>query len=225
MILKSLPLFFLVGFSCAVSAADAYRWEDAQGRVYYSDQFPPTGARNVRRTPVGDGASEEPLPYRLQLAVTKSPVTLYVTDCGLPCKKARELLIERGVPHTLLDASSAKVQEALAELIGAELEVPVLQVGKTVVRGFQAAQWNAALDAAGYPGLAMVKVKPHIPSQDKQSATAASESSESAATEDDTDFVDTESGQSESDESGIEHAKAETTKSDETDVADVEKAQ
>jgi hypothetical protein len=36
-------------------------------------------------------------------------------------------------------------------LNGGKLEVPVLKLGTQVLRGFEEAPWNQALDAAGYP--------------------------------------------------------------------------
>ena len=185
MIVKSLPFLVFAFVSFTVSAADTYRWEDEQGRVYYSDQLPPANARNVRRAQVDGNESDEQLPYRLQVAVDSYPVTLYVTDCGKPCKQAGQFLAKRGVPHKTLDASSADVQEKLRALIGGDLEVPVLTVGKTVLRGFGEEQWNAALDAAGYPSYAMIKVKPKMPSKGKKTTTAATQSEDNAADESD----------------------------------------
>lgn len=183
------------------TAADTYRWEDEQGNVYYSDQLPPSGARNVQRTLQQAGAPEPVLPYRLQVVVKNFPVTLYVSDCGQPCERARELLLQRGVPHTLMDVSNGEVQEALMGLTGGELEVPVVKIGKNVLRGFEDGQWNTALDAAGYPSYAMIDVKPVIPQQAGKSAGRGSTSGEADATGDaDTDSSDTVAGGAEQDE-------------------------
>ena len=149
--------------SVAAAAADTYRWEDPEGNVHYGDELPPAGATNIQRPRLYDDSSEQVLPYRLQVAVSKFPVTLYVTDCGEPCDMARELLLKRGVPHTLLDATKAKVQEELMVLTSGSREVPVIKIGKTVVRGFGAEQWNGALDVAGYPSYPIIEVTPTIP--------------------------------------------------------------
>jgi hypothetical protein len=162
----------------AATAADTYRWEDEAGNVYYSDQLPPSGARNVQRTRQQGGAPVPALPYRLQVVVKSFPVTLYVSDCGQPCNKARELLLARGVPHTLLDASQSEAQESLMALTGGALEVPVIKIGKTVLRGFEDGQWNSALDAAGYPGYAIIEVQPDIPQPAEQAASQGSASGE-----------------------------------------------
>jgi len=217
MIVKSLPVLLVAFVSCAVSAADTYRWEDKDGRVYYSDELPPTGARNIRRTRVEEGGPQDELPYRLQVVVENSPVTLYVTKCGQPCDRARNLLVQRGVPHSMLDASRADVQEQLVALTGGQVEVPVVQIGKTVLRGFDEGQWTSALDAAGYPSYAMIKVKPKTASQGKQAATAESDVV--------TEPGETESTEFEPDETVGEDAEAETIGSDEAEVADVNQSQ
>jgi hypothetical protein len=144
--------------------ADLYRWLDGEGNVHYTDSLPPSAARQVERirlpkSPVGDSD----LPYALQQATKNFPVTLFVTDCGQGCTAAREFLVKRGVPHTELDARDGAVQTELKKVNGGTVEVPVLLVGKQVVRGFDVAQWNGALDTAGYPKTALVKVTPYKP--------------------------------------------------------------
>ncbi|UCH48190.1 MAG: glutaredoxin family protein [Betaproteobacteria bacterium] len=198
MIFRLLILLFFGFVASLAIAGDTYRWEDEQGRVYYSDQPPPPGALNVRRTREYDDEEQQALPYRLQVVVDKSPVTLYVTDCGEPCDRARELMIARGVPHTLLDASKPEVQEALVTLTNGQLEVPVVSIGTTVLRGFKEDQWNSALDVAGYPSYAMIEVRPYVPQPAEQSDSQGGEGGDVAASE--TDELD----ELESDESLVE---------------------
>jgi len=216
MIVKSLPLLVFAFVSCAANAADTYRWEDKEGRVYYSDQLPPTGARNVRRAQVDGNGDSEQLPYRLKIAVDSAPVTLYVTQCGKPCDQARQLLVKRGVPHTMMDATQADAQEALTALTGGGLEVPVVKIGKTVIRGFEEERWNAALDAAGYPSYAMIKVKPQVPQQNKAVAKSASDVVETGY-----DSPETEITGPGADESINEGSDAQNIESDEVEPANV----
>jgi glutaredoxin len=159
--LLAVCVFALVSVTAA--AADTYRWEDKAGNVHYGDEAPPAEARNIQRPRLYGTSSEQVLPYRLQLAVSRFPVTLYVTDCGQHCDSARELLLERGVPHTLLDANRAEVQEELMALTSGAREVPVVKIGKTVIRGFEAERWHGALDFAGYPSYPVVDVTPTVP--------------------------------------------------------------
>lgn len=223
MIVKSLPFIVVALVSFTVSAADTYRWEDAQGRVYYSDQLPPAGARNVRRAQVDDNGNPESLPYRLQLAVENAPVTLYVTDCGRPCKQARQLLVERGIPHKLLDASSAEVQQQLTVLTDGSVEVPVVTIGKTVLRGFEEGQWNGALDAAGYPSYAMIKVKPQTPSKGKKQTTAATQ--EEATGNTGYDSAETESSEPEVEDTVDDGVDTQSNETEQAEPADAEQAQ
>jgi glutaredoxin len=129
-----------------------YRWTDQNGRVFYTDKPPPGDARNVERKQLGDRAGTGPLPYATQMAAKAFPVTLYTSDCGEACESGRRLLEERGVPFAEKAARDAAVQTELLKLVGGTtVEVPVLVVGRTIVRGWEATQWHSTLDAAGYP--------------------------------------------------------------------------
>lgn len=132
--------------------AELYRWVDADGKVHYTDQQPPASAKQVEEKNLGNNtidASE--LPYATRQAIKNSPVTLYATDCGSPCTQAREHLVRRGIPYTAKNPqTSAADAQSLQKLIG-ELYVPVLEVGSTVRKGYGQGNWDAALDAAGYP--------------------------------------------------------------------------
>lgn len=141
----------LVAASFSVSAGTLYRWMDADGKVHYTSEPPPPSAQNVQEKKLGAaGASDDNLPYAVKVAAQKYPVTLYVTNCGDACDKAREHLAKRGVPHSTVDPQKPEGGEALKKLIGA-LEVPVLVVGSSVSKGYEASGWDAALNAAGYP--------------------------------------------------------------------------
>ena len=141
----------LVVASFSVNAGTLYRWVDADGKVHYTGEPPPPSAKSVQEKRLGAaGASNDNLPYAVKLAAQKYPVTLYVTNCGETCDKAREHLAKRGVPHSTVDPQKPEGAEALKKAAGA-LEVPVLVVGSSVSKGYAASAWDAALDAAGYP--------------------------------------------------------------------------
>jgi len=129
-----------------------YRWTDANGRVFYTDTPPPGDARNVEKKNLGDRAGSGTLPYATQMAAKNFPVILYTSDCGEACEEGRKLLDGRGVPYAEKIARDQGIQAELLNLVGgATVEVPVLVVGRTIVRGWESGQWHSTLDAAGYP--------------------------------------------------------------------------
>ena len=162
-------ILLLAGFG---AQADFYRWVDMDGRVQYSDQLPPPNIKRVERIKAKGGKpSEPPLPYALQQAVNNFPVTLFSTECGEACTKARELLVKRGIPYTEMDATVQAAQEELKKLTGGPLEVPLLKVGSETLRGFEEHQWNTSLDAAGYPKTASIPPRaPNRPAKPAESA-------------------------------------------------------
>ena len=164
-----LPIFVLAGVA---AQAEMFRWVDADGKVHYSDQPPPANVKQVEKKKVSGGKpSEAPLPYALQQAVKNFPVTLYSSTCGEGCARASALLSKRGVPYTELDATDAKTQSELKTLTGGQIVVPVIKIGREVVKGFEEGAWNRSLDAAGYPKTALIA--PRAPGRPANPAPAA----------------------------------------------------
>ena len=156
--------------SGAVFAAQLYRWVDEKGNVEWRDTPPPSSApaKKIEQRKVGGSvvpAAE--LPYSVQLAARNFPVTLWVTDCGDACNRARAHLDRRGVPHTEKDPRSDF--ENFKKLTGSA-EVPVVFVGSTRLKGYLESDWDAALDRAGYPRTALVKPQPKRPDAGKAAA-------------------------------------------------------
>ena len=147
----------LVALAIAASAVQAqtnvHRWVDKDGKVHFSDTPPPKDAREATQKRFGGGPGDEgQMPYATQLAMKKSPVTLYTSsDCGELCAQGRELLSRRGIPFSERNAqANAADAEALKKIVGA-LQVPVLMVGDNALKGYSEETWQAALDGAGYP--------------------------------------------------------------------------
>lgn len=139
----------LAAVAVPAAAAQLYRWVDEKGNVEWRDTPPPAHAKNVERRNVsGNTIETSTLPYSVQQAVKKHPVTLWAFDCGEPCTKARAHLARRGVPHT--ERNPQKEAEAMKKATGA-LDVPVLFVGSNQLKGYLETTWDAALDSAGYP--------------------------------------------------------------------------
>lgn len=133
-----------------VQAAQLYRWVDDKGRVEWRDTPPPSTAKKVERRTVGGSVIETTgLPYSVQQAVKSFPLTLYTTDCGDSCSKARAHLNRRGLPFT--EKNPEADIEGYKKLTGGSLGVPTLFVGQEALKGYQEGQWDTALDNAGYP--------------------------------------------------------------------------
>ncbi len=165
--------------SSALLAAQLYRWVDENGRVEWRDTPPPATAKKVEQRKVeGSTIQTSSLPYSVQQAVRNFPVTLWVAGCGAPCDQARAHLARRGVPYTEKDPQQDV--ELFRKATGGD-EIPVIFVGRTRIRGYLEAEWDSALDTAGYPRTAITSggkplVKPTVappPSPEAQPRQAA----------------------------------------------------
>jgi glutaredoxin len=143
-----------------LEAAQVYQWKDAQGRTVYSDQPPPASVRNAQQKSMKGNVIEVGESYASKLAREKAPVTLYASDCGAPCDQARKLLSERGVPFTSKDPQANPEAQAELQKLTGHLRVPALLIGADKLDGFEAGQWQAALDRAGYPKSVLPGRKP-----------------------------------------------------------------
>ena len=137
-------VFFVLG--CTVGAqAQVQRIVGPDGRVTYTDQAAPASA-SAPTAPAGATT----LPYALRQVVQRYPVTLYTGDKCPPCNSARELLTKRGVPFAEKTVTTHEDGRAFAAF-GDDNSLPLITVGSQRIRGFQAAELNRYLDAAGYP--------------------------------------------------------------------------
>ena len=104
-------------------------------------------------------------PGRILSNVVLSQVNEHAAFGGVvPEIAARAHLDKRGIPYTEKNpAKPATTQdfEDFKKMTGGALEVPLLQIGKLkVIKGYLASEWDAALDAAGYPSAALPGAKP-----------------------------------------------------------------
>lgn len=141
----------LAAMAGATHAQTMYRYQDANGRVVYSDQPPPPSAKNVQPKQLPENVIEiDQVPFATRDAAARFPVTLYTFDCDV-CKEAQALLAKRGVPFTTVIVTEAKGGAQLKALTGQQ-SAPVLQIGdKQVLQGYNEVRWEASLDDAGYP--------------------------------------------------------------------------
>jgi len=148
-----LLLTMLVAFPEILSADELFRWQDADGKMHYSDTAP-INVDNVTRKKMHNEEQVNEMPYAVKRAHANFPVTLYVGEtCGTVCNQARNLLNKRGVPFDEKTVRTVEEVAALKKLTNTD-RVPVLVVGKSYVRGFLTSKWNTELDAAGYEKIA-----------------------------------------------------------------------
>jgi glutaredoxin len=132
------------------ASAQLYRWVDAEGKVHYTDQ-PPANAKNVETHKTTANVVSSTTPFAVQQATKNFPVKIYTgTNCGSPCSDARDLLAKRGVPFTEVSVTQPAQLDELKKVSGGD-EVPIVLVGRAVLKGFEPGSLTAALDNAGYP--------------------------------------------------------------------------
>ena len=175
-----IPVIALVAALGAVGAmaqTSVYRWVDKEGNVHFSDTPPLDDAKVTEKRINARQADDSQLPYATQMAMKRNPVTLFSSkNCGEPCASGRDILASRGIPYSERSPEANPADaEALKKLIGA-LEVPVLVVGDTTLKGYNDATWNAALDSAGYPRTLLPgQVAPRPPAPPVPPASAPAE--------------------------------------------------
>lgn len=158
-----LLLACLVLTPSGVQAGELYRWVDTQGKVHYGDA-PPADATQIESRKFSAAPSPgEDLSYEARRAQQNFPVTLYVAEnCTEYCDRARNLLIERGIPFAEKVLQTQEEIDVFKALSGSD-SVPTLAVGRSFLKGFLAEQWHGELDIAGYPKTAPYRA-PRTPS-------------------------------------------------------------
>ena len=146
----------LVAGLLAVGAAQAqYKSVGPDGRVTYSDVPPPPTAKVVEQKKLAGGTSAIALPFELQQATTRYPVTLYTGDKCAPCDEGRSYLRARGVPFNERTVTSDE-DLALFKQQSPDGTAPVIAVGGRRSIGYAQAAWAGLLDSAGYPATAVL---------------------------------------------------------------------
>lgn len=138
----------LLFFTAAASAQ--YKSIGADGRVTYSDVPPPRTATVIEQKKLGSVAAQPALPYEVQQAVNKYPVTIYTGDKCAPCDDARGYLRSRGIPYGEKTVTSDE-DIALFKQQSPDGTAPVVLVGSRKAVGYSRATLASLLDNAGYP--------------------------------------------------------------------------
>jgi len=173
-------LFISIGLlliTFADTQADGlFRWVDKDGQVHYGDR-PATDAIGAeqKKFAVQPASADDELSYIVRKAKQDFPVTLYVSaNCADYCDQGRSLLNKRGIPFVEKNIVTPEDLESYKKLTGGA-KVPALTVGKTLLNGFEAGQWNSELDIAGYPKTAPYGSHPRPPAVPKTQVPAETE--------------------------------------------------
>ena len=160
--MKTWMFMALIGIVASAHSAEMYRWTDEKGVVNYTPYPPPANIKKVEQKNLGGSTiPSSSVPYSVQLATKNFPITLYITDCGELCVNARAHLAKRGIPYTERNPQQPEEIEAFKKLTGGGMQVPLLVVGRlSTIKGYQASDWDAALDTAGYPSSVLPGAKP-----------------------------------------------------------------
>ncbi len=161
----------VLALAASAPAQAQYKVTEPGGRVTYTDRPPSyaavpapggqgagaangtngaTGATGAMGAAGEEAALAAGLPYALRQVVQRYPVRLYTASGCAPCGAARQFLQQRGVPLLEYGVNRSEDIDLLQREVGAS-ELPVLTVGRQRLVGFAAADWQATLDAAGYP--------------------------------------------------------------------------
>ena len=168
---KYFGLLVLCLWVAGAQADEYYRSLDGTGKIHYGDKPLADAADFEVIKPLIEPVPDDALPFEMRRAVEKFPVTLYVADeCGNGCKLAHDYLTKSGIPFTEKKLMAAEEIEAFKKASGGD-QIPVMNIGKSWLKGFLESGWSAELDAAGYP-----KTAPYAMRHANKPATAPEKS-------------------------------------------------
>jgi glutaredoxin len=156
--MKPLGLLFavLLGVAPGLALAQStmYRVVGADGRVTYTNEKPPAGAKATVVQPRVSSYSGAPVvsgtaPASAAPAAARPEVKMYATDwCGY-CRQARQYFAQHGIRYTEVDIEKSAAGRAEYDRLGVR-GVPVILVGAQRMVGFSAQSMGGLLKSAGY---------------------------------------------------------------------------
>ena len=152
---KWLNKVLFLGSLCVVSFSvlAQYKVIGPDGSVTYTDQPPLDSKSKLEKLNISGFTSSLPeasLPYAIATVARNAPVTLYTSEGCAPCAQGRSLLQSRGIPYTEHTISTAADIEML-KTKNLQNSLPVLEIGRNFLQGFEAVRWHTALTDAAYP--------------------------------------------------------------------------
>ncbi len=151
-LVKTAVLFLSLLCGGLVYAQGIYKWVDKDGKVYYGDRPPVGPGYKVQERQTAAPVADKQVSYALRQAMSNHPVTVYASEnCGRSCSDGLDYLKQRGIPFAERLVATQEDIDALKEVSGGATEVPVLQVGSRIYKGWLLTGWQRLLDVAGYP--------------------------------------------------------------------------
>lgn len=136
-------LFIALLLASAGVTAEIFKWVDDEGRIYYGDTPPP----EVQVQTLSD-VSVSVLPTHLGTPVQAAEVIVYSTSHCPYCDRAKKDLKQRGIAYDERDVErSAQYRKEWRELGGKG--VPLIVVGRNLLKGYRAESLALALQQAG----------------------------------------------------------------------------
>ena len=156
--MKLFCLAVAVAFGIAAGAASAqspmYKVVGPDGRVTYTNEKPPAGAKasviesrvnSYSGPPVVSGKA----PASKAPAAARPEIRMYATDwCGY-CRQARQYFAQRGIRFTEVDIEKSPAGRAEYDRLGVR-GVPVILVGAQRMVGFSEQSMSQLLKSTGY---------------------------------------------------------------------------
>lgn len=131
-------------FSLAAQGGTLYRWVDEAGHVTFQETPPPSSVKKV-----------DEVEWRSDNRVTKKAVQLptvsvYVIDDCDDCKQLIETLAKWAIPFVRYNPiGSPEISDRMQSMFG-KVEVPIITIGDSIVRGFNIPWLRSELTAAGF---------------------------------------------------------------------------
>lgn len=152
--MRSSILCLLIAAVCLptiVQAAKLYKWVDEEGNVSYH-QRPPReeGKYQVEEKDFGQQIESSRKSGEVKTRNLTYPITLYMMPRCATCDLVRQYLKSKKLRFSELNVESNTAMQAELKRVSGKLEVPVVTIGKNLVRGYSVEALNKELAEAGY---------------------------------------------------------------------------
>ena len=150
----SSALLLLALFSTHANAVKLYKWVDAEGKVSYQDQPPPSGQAFEEKSFTEQGTSTGVNPdVSRSRAIREKPIVLYVADNCESCDMVRTILEMNDAPFEQIAVDSDIEKQDELKKIAGSIRVPTVTIGGQEVKQLDRKRIEDALRQNGYLGI------------------------------------------------------------------------